>query len=625
MKQITKIIWSLVAFFLFFACNTLDVPPMNIVKDSDLFSEQAGVSAYMARMYSTIPIIDRQDYGGRGASIDGFEALPDRVVDTPSPSSGTQASWNNYPCIRDACYFLQEFPAYMDYFNEKFANAWMGEAYFIRAFCYFRMVQSFGGVPIVDRVLNYPEQTIEELKLPRDKEVDCYDFILRDLDEAIRLLPETSTANDGLAQGRVNKYVALAFKARVALTAGCIAKYGNESLAAWSNSEAVQNGIVGIPASKATEYFNAAWAAAKEVENSGLFELYGLNVTDPDDVVKSYRRMYLDKSVTNREMMFCRYYLYGYNATILDANCLPYQLGGSYAGHVCLTMDFVKLFEDINGNSVRWEDIVGADATYGSHLYTNPEDAFADMEPRFKAVVCYPGSMFKGERIEIRKGILRENSFTQNGVFNMNDVAISENLTQFYFNSARTDSMVIQGKSGMGYTNVTSTGFYCVKYFDEDLPREQVSSSNARGETPWPEIRYAEVLLTLAEAAVELGRPADAIPYMNAIRKRAGSKKVFTTVTLEDVRKERRMEFVWEGKTFWDLKRWRIFHKELDNSTFELMWPIYVWDKNAYYMRVTDTGTSDNRRFTYDERFYYSPVPENEISRNDKLIQNPGY
>jgi hypothetical protein len=180
MKRIDKIIWSLLAVVLF-GCNTLDVPPMNIVKDVDLFTDQAGVTAYIARLYQTMPMIDRQDYGGSGISKEGFEALGNRIADV-SVNNNAQAWWD-YACIRSACYFIQEFPAYANNFGEKFANAWLGEAYFVRAYCYFRMVQLYGGIPIVDRVLNYPQETIEELKLPRNKEADCWDFILNDLEQ----------------------------------------------------------------------------------------------------------------------------------------------------------------------------------------------------------------------------------------------------------------------------------------------------------------------------------------------------------------------------------------------------------------------------------------------------------
>ena len=81
-------------------------------------------------------------------------------------------------------YFLKNFPAYKSNFqNTVLADAWMGEAHFIRAYCYFAMVKRYGGVPILREPQEYVGD-IESLKVPRDTEKACYDFIAEDLDEA---------------------------------------------------------------------------------------------------------------------------------------------------------------------------------------------------------------------------------------------------------------------------------------------------------------------------------------------------------------------------------------------------------------------------------------------------------
>jgi tetratricopeptide (TPR) repeat protein len=590
---------------------------MNIVKDSDLFKESQGVTAYMARLYTNSPI--PSFVGGGGDYGESLVILSDNIAATSAPGAWSLAFWN-YGCIREASYFIQEFPKYAGNFNEVHANAWQGEAYFIRAYNYFQMVRLYGGVPIVDRVLNYPEESIEELQLPRAKEADCYDFILRDLDEAARLLPEESTVANGLDRGRVNRYVALGMKARVALYAGCIAKYAAPFIQQHSGSEAVQQELVGVPASRAAEYFGIAWTAAKAVEDSRKYELAGENLTDAEEIIHSYRNIWQDKG--SKEILFGRFF--SWTADVkhnLDANTLPYQLGGVYANHVNPTMDYVKTFDDVNGNPINWDNHLGTDATYTAHLFTNPADAFSMMEPRFHAIVVYPNAVYKGETIEIRKGILAENSFVDGAPLMMDSVYTSASLDQKY----KDTDMMIQGKSGMGNNNTTSTGFYCVKCANENMPHDQVSASNSHSESTCIDMRYAEILLTLAEAAVELGRPNDAIPYMNRIRKRAGSKKTFTSVTLNDVRKECRMEFLWDYKIFWDMRRWRIIHLECDNSTRELLWPIYVMDKNAYYLKRTDTGTTDSKRYTFNPTNYYNIIDGSEIAKNGKLIQNPGY
>ena len=78
----------------------------------------------------------------------------------------------------------------------------MGEAHFIRAYCYFAMVKRYGGVPILREPQEYVGD-IESLKVPRDTEKACYDFIAEDLDEAFRLLPDNEEI---LGKGRATKY-----------------------------------------------------------------------------------------------------------------------------------------------------------------------------------------------------------------------------------------------------------------------------------------------------------------------------------------------------------------------------------------------------------------------------------
>ena len=124
-------------------------------------------------------------------------------------------------------------------------NTWKGEMYFNRAFVYFALVKRYGGVPIVNEVLNYPGQSIEELKIPRSSEDAVYQQVKADLDMAYELLPETNEL------GRATKYAALALKSRAMLFAGSIAKYNEIELV--DKNTGYQ--LCGIPATKATEYF----------------------------------------------------------------------------------------------------------------------------------------------------------------------------------------------------------------------------------------------------------------------------------------------------------------------------------------------------------------------------------
>jgi starch-binding outer membrane protein, SusD/RagB family len=135
------------------------------------------------------------------------------------------------------------------------------------------------------------------------------------------------------------------------------------------------------------------------------------------------------------------------------------------------------------------------------------------------------------------------------------------------------------GRKQWMYTNisvdkghVTNTGFYCRKNIDTT-----VSAVNSQyGKTFWVEMRFAEVVLTLAECANMTGNQAQAYTLLESIRKRAGItanadgyyglQQNMTQAQMEAaILNERQVEFAFEGKRYDDLRRTRTFD-QLDGS-----------------------------------------------------------
>ena len=81
--------------------------------------------------------------------------------------------WGYWPYdrIRDINNFMEQFPNYKEYYNEETYENLYAEAFFLRAFYYFGLVKRYGGVPIVDKVLD-PKAPLAELQLPRSTEYD---------------------------------------------------------------------------------------------------------------------------------------------------------------------------------------------------------------------------------------------------------------------------------------------------------------------------------------------------------------------------------------------------------------------------------------------------------------------
>ncbi len=639
-----KNIYLLLAVMLscFSACEKLDVPPLNVVQDNDIFVNESGITSYFARMYSRLPI---EDF--KYSPTISFNAF---VVGSASGISGEALSrdmgnsvetfnyWSDaYSLIREANYFLETLPAYASNFNATQINTWMGEARFIRAVTYFALVKRYGGVPLVDKLLTKSGQTIdqltasiEELKIARASEEAVYDFVGADLDTAYQRLPEV---NKG---GRANKYAAAAFKSRAMLFAGSIAKYNTINLTAGSLR------LCGIPAAKAATYFKSAYDAAALL--TGKYSLYKRNWVAGDKAAQyqNFVNTFLDAG--SSENIFVRQYKYPDAVHGYDALSVPKQLegpGGNYSSETNPTLNFVEMFEGIPKNADGTIQTIDAAGKY--ILYNNTMDLFADAEPRLRATVIFPGDMFKGQSIEIRRGIytgpaaggisrLLPAGSTAN--YPTANIVTAAAVLQTPYTLPNGTKMNPAGASGV-FSNLaangpggTITGFSVRKYLVPDKPTAEVVTN--RSEQSWIEMRYAEVLLNAAEAGYELSAAGQgaaflqtAVANINQIRERAGASLITTITNADLIRQERRKELAFENKIYWDLRRWRIIDQEQNATLYRVLMPFYSSEAGKYFF--DPRFDERNVRFTFDTRWYYQQIPTAAIAKSTNLVQNPGY
>jgi hypothetical protein len=126
----------------------------------------------------------------------------------------------------------------------------------------------------------------------------------------------------------------------------------------------------------------------------------------------------------------------------------------------------------------------------------------------------------------------------------------------------------------------------------------------------WPAMRYAEVLLSFAEAANEVDGPTNEVyTAINQIRARVGvampplPSGLTKDQMRQAIRKERRVELAFEGFRYDDLKRWKIAEERLNMDASE--------------------GTINR---TFERKNYHWPIPQSEIDKsNGILLQNPDY
>jgi hypothetical protein len=628
------------------ACKpNLEVEPPNIIGDTDVFSTIPGIDAYMARVYSQMPI---EDFKWNPSS--GFNTFfrGSTSTFTGEGISRDQAGGNEtfgywsaaYTLIRDCNYFMETLPKYASNFNASQMNTWLGEVRFARAFTYFALVKRYGGVPIVDKVLTEAGQPIEEVaanieafKIPRSPEQVVWDFIGSDLDFAFTNLPETAV------NGRASRYAAAALKSRAMLYAGTIAKYNTSNLSVGSSQ------VVGIPAAKANDYFKAAYDAANLL--NGKYSLFKKQWSATDKVAQAanFSALFLDAS--SPENIFVRQYKYPDAVHWWDYNNVTRQLwNGAGAAETNPTLNFVEMFEGLPKNTDGSFQTTDAGGKY--ILYDDLTGPFVNAEPRLRGTILMPGDVFKNVPFEYRRGIYT--GPVAGGISRLLPVGSTAAYptTNFLQESAPGTPqapagqvtlpsgavMRAAGASGF-YTNISGiaggiSGFSIKKYIDPNKATSEINDN--RSEQAWIEIRYAEVLLNRAEAAYELFTAGQGASYqtqaltdLNAIRERAGATQatLATMNSIDVIRMERRKELAFENKTWWDLRRWRIIDKEQNNTQWRILNPIFASQALKYFF--DDRPDERNTRATFDTRWYYTQIPQAVITKSPTIVQNPGY
>lgn len=149
------------------------------------------------------------------------------------------------------------------------------------------------------------------------------------------------------------------------------------------------------------------------------------------------------------------------------------------------------------------------------------------------------------------------------------------------------------------------------------------------------ELRYAEVLLNKAEALVLLGRSSEATPLINQLRERAygNSDHNLAQVTLQDVKNEWGLEFVYEQKEWFNLARWKDVVKDLetvaDNEYFDDSYAVAgQLGRNGQIVNAFFAKTYKHLHAKYENRqakYYRFPIPVGKSGENLGIKQNPGY
>ena len=178
------------------------------------------------------------------------------------------------------------------------------------------------------------------------------------------------------------------------------------------------------------------------------------------------------------------------------------------------------------------------------------------------------------------------------------------------------------GRNAQPLEGASRTSYYLKKYVKEDVSLTDGRETKSRH--VWVLFRYAEVLLNYAEALYEYSGNANyaddeytltPLAAVNLIRARAGVDPLMVTDFAAQLRNERRVELAFEDHRFWDIRRWMIGPDT----------------KEIYGIKITGKGSTPKyervliETRVWDDKMYFYPVPNTEMFKNHKLIQNTGW
>jgi len=574
MKTNKRYIFIIAAFASLFisGCSEefLDIKPAGKIDENSFFTDTANVDLMISGVYNSFlykencDIYDMMRWWLGSVASDEAEAGGDQPTAwgieyddiTYNPESNIlQALYGSmFNGVSRASQVIEKLPEARLMAGEemkKKIDIRLGEAHFLRAAYNFILVRVYGGVPVVDHILLASEYKT----IPRGTIKDVYNLIEKDLKTAIQSLPLESqwSAKD---KGRASKGAAQALLAKMyAYESSYFTYYGNND----PRMGAVEN------------RWKEAYDLCQEIINSGEYELVSgknFNTFWSETETNGFRYLFSVEGNNNKESIFAIQHIkssgYGNYSTgsalnqFVGARALI-RKDGSFPTQNDHAWGFWvpthKLYNLYDPNDVRRKVTIGQ----------GPD-----------SITGYPGDSLYGQLT------IGGNKVT--GWFTIANTAYqATGLENVKYEIGPYNSMIIDG----GFQGNTQNMYY---------------------------IRYADVVLFAAEAAMMLNDQANATNYFNLIRERARNcgdgihpTDLTGAVTKQEIMDERAREFAMEGERFFDLVRWKEAYKVINGSRME-------WWSDSFNNVIYEEPKND-----------FFPLPSIEISKSNALEQYAGW
>lgn len=351
--------------------------------------------------------------------------------------------------------------------------------------------------------------------------------------------------------------------------------------------------------------WDTAYAACKDA--------YDICVADGSALLNNYADIFQKEGTTNTEALLVRSYSSNFakRGHNVEAKIRPVEEGGS-ASAFQPTLNMVRAYTMNDGTPTNLS------TSYDPVLFWKNRD------PRFEASIAYNGSYWK--------------------------LSGKANRRQWAYKAE-----ILEG------SKVSPSGFYLKKFADPDLIKGAVGYSNDFGGSgmDWVDMRFAEVIMNLAECANEIDHLSEAKEMVKKIRIRAGIQAGTKNYGLDLannkaemrdlIMNERMVEFAFEGKRFHDLRRTRRFHtlpgtiellvwetkstalknelEAMNSSGVRFRETIDINDKTTFekYFKTSTAVVSGTGSFAFPEYSYFFALPSTFMNSSPLLEQTIGW
>lgn len=608
MKNLNKMQFITFCVFLsvlFGACEKdyFDTQPDNLLSVEKIFTNRGQTERWWAGLFTNVPDIWNQPYSQQyGITTDELDAsnwTNPGMNSGAITSDGTPSNFVSlYERIRLATIFLERIDGNKEILEQDNGAAiiqhYKGEARFLRAYYYWSMMKQLGPVAIAPLVSSSPG---DDFQIPRSTWDECVNFVLSEIEKAKFDLPVDyyldGTTVDGTKIGRINKIIATALESQILLYHASPLFNGNTGLADFKNLDGT---VLFNQVYDANRWVKAAQKAKEAIdiaESNGKM-LYQVVDANPFRAgFLSCRNLYWDgwrtEGIWNRPAS---------GTSGWEIHSSPRSTAGTAYNGIAVVQSLVDEYRMADGKKTT------ETSAYNENTYTNTatpyyvagtNTMYTNREPRFYAQVTFNGA--------VNPGVAKSGT----------------NNSRVEFFASGTS-----GKSGSP-RDWPKTGYTARKNIH---PTFSVSPA-VNTARPAMLIRLAELYLNYAEALNESNPGhADILIYLNKIKTRAGlpalAPGLNQTEMRSEIRHERRIELSFEGHRYFDVRRWKIPDQPGSNQG------------GAFYGMNMDKGSSLSdptfhqrtisfSRAAWQRRSYFMPYGQNEMDRNKKLVQFPGY